>query len=71
MASGKAKTPKKFAVALNTSYGNAASPETVRNVVRHAGLKARKYIKKPALATQNRKLRLEFATSYKEWMIED
>ena len=47
------------------------TPQTVRNVLRRAGLKAVKKVKKPALNSRHRKRRLEFAREYREWTIEN
>ncbi|KAI1007384.1 hypothetical protein K3495_g835 [Podosphaera aphanis] len=65
------RTPKKVAAALKEAYSVSVTPQTVRNVLQKAGLKAGKKVKKPALASRPRKGRLNFAQKHKEWTIED
>ncbi|KAI1000236.1 hypothetical protein K3495_g7963 [Podosphaera aphanis] len=65
------RTPKQVAAALKEAYSISATPQTVRNVLRQASLKAWKKVKKPALNSRHRKARLKFAQKHKEWTIED
>ena len=51
--------------------GIGVTPQTVRNVLRESGLKAKKKPKKPALTARHRKARLDFALRHKEWTKED
>lgn len=71
IANGIVKTPKQAAASLQASMGISVTPQTVRNVLRESGLKAKKKPKKPALTARHRKARLDFALRHKEWTIED
>lgn len=71
IANGIAKTPIQAAASLQPSKGISDSPQTIRNVLRDSGLKAKKKPQKPALSARHRKARLDFALRHKEWTIED
>lgn len=47
------------------------SPQTIRRVLKKAGLKAAAKVKKPLLSKKHRKARLDFAESHKFWTVED
>ncbi|KAI1001531.1 hypothetical protein K3495_g6669 [Podosphaera aphanis] len=55
------RTPKQVAAALEEAYSISVTPQTVRNVLRQAGLKTWKKVEKPALTRRHRKARLNFA----------
>ncbi|KAI1003599.1 hypothetical protein K3495_g4608 [Podosphaera aphanis] len=65
------RTPKQVATSLKEAHSISVTPQTVRNVLRQAGLKARKKVKKPALISRHRKAQLNFAQKHKEWTIQD
>ncbi|KAI0998586.1 hypothetical protein K3495_g9611 [Podosphaera aphanis] len=54
------RIPKQAAAAVK-KLSLSVTPQTVRNVLRQAVLKAWKKVKKPALTSQHRKARLNFA----------
>lgn len=58
MTAGKTKTPKNVAVALNASCEITVSPEIVWNVLRQAGLKARKKVKKASSSDPTSKIKV-------------
>ena len=47
------------------------SAETVRRDLKKHGMKAVVQAKKPKLTQRHKKLRMEFATKYKDWTVED
>lgn len=46
-------------------------PQTIRNVLKSMGLRSRYKVKKPMISLKNRKERMEFAKSHKDWTLED
>jgi len=52
-------------------FGIKCTAQTVRRALRSAGFRAKKKIPKPALSAKNKKLRLSFAKSHKDWTVVD
>ena len=71
MTQGTQKTPEQVAAAIKESLNMSITSQTVRNVLKKAGLKAQKRVKKPALSLRLKRDRFNFATKYKEWTVED
>nr|CCA18549.1 transposase putative [Albugo laibachii Nc14] len=56
---------------LRHDFNIDVSAQTVRNVLKVAGLQAKHKIKKPSISTKNQKKRLEFAKMHQHWTIDD
>lgn len=63
--------PRKTAVDVmkhaNSSLGLNITDRTARNILKRAGLNARRPARKPLISKKNRKARLEFARRYQTW----
>lgn len=71
ITTGQAKTAQKAAALLHQATNKAVSGETIRRVLKAAGLKAKKKQKKPRLLPQHRQQRMDFARKYQHWTTED
>jgi transposase len=59
------------AAQLQRTLQLSVSPQTVRNALKRAGLKAIIKVKRPLLERRHRKARLEFALCHQHWTVED
>lgn len=59
------------AAQLQRSLNLPVSPQTIRNVLKRAGLRAIVKVKRPLLSRAHRKARLAFALRHQHWTIED
>jgi len=66
-----AKSAKSIAQQLRTDFDIICTAQTVRRALLSEGFQAKKKIKKPAISEKNRKARLAFAKSHKDWTIYD
>jgi len=71
ITSGKCDTANQIARMLEQSVDIVVSPQTVRNVLKQKGFKAKFKTKKPAISAKNKRKRLEFANKYKYWTTND
>ena len=71
VCSGKYDTAVQAARDLQTDQGITVNPQTIRNVLKSKGLRARHKVKKPAISLRNRKKRLEFAKVHEHWTLAD
>lgn len=71
VTTGRASTAPKIATLLSQATNKAISDDTIRRVLKDAGLKAKKKQKKPRLLLRHRQERLEFARKYQHWTAED
>jgi transposase len=71
IASGQANTTVDVQQQLAKDYDVHVTSETVRNLLKKNGLKARVKAKKPFLSQRHRRLRLDFAKRYENWTVED
>lgn len=69
--SGRSSTASEVHHRLPEAQRTQTSVETVRNVLREAGLKCVHKKKKPKLTPHHMKLRLEFARKYSSWTVND
>lgn len=69
--SGKCDTASDAAKLLGHDFNITVSPQTVRNVLKSKGLKAKHKVKKPAISVTNQKKRLQFAKKYQHWTVHD
>nr|CCA22050.1 AlNc14C142G7277 [Albugo laibachii Nc14] len=67
--SGKCDTAVKAAEMLRHDFNIDVSAQTVRNVLKVAGLQAKHKIKKPSISAKIQKKRLEFAKTHQHWII--
>ena len=71
ITTGKCDTAVQAAKILQTTHNNFVSPQTVRNVLKNVGLKARRKLKKPAISAVNRRKRLKFGKRHEHWTTAD
>jgi transposase len=69
--SGKCKTAVQVQREFNTTLNINISAQTVRDVLKSNGLKARKKIRKPKLNKKQIHQHLEFAKKYQNWTVND
>lgn len=68
---GKAKNAVEATKFINTIIDTPVCPQTVRNTLKEAFLKAVVKKKKPLLSKSHRKRQLTFALKYQHWTVED
>ena len=71
ICSNQAKTAQALVKTLEHDKGIKVHRSTIANALRKAGMKATTKKKKPAISEKNRKERLAFAKSHKDWTVED
>jgi transposase len=71
LTSGKATTAQSIARSLETDQGVTCSRQTLSHELHAAGLYAGAKKKKPAISEKNRKERLAFAKSHRDWTVAD
>lgn len=71
MTSKKVDSAENLTSVLIEMKGRSLSSKTVRRALHNAGLKATTKKKKPTISQKNRKERLAFAKSHKDWTVED
>jgi transposase len=71
LGSGEAETAPQVAKRLEEIKDITISPQTVRNFLKRAGLKAVGKKKRPYLKHSHRKARMDFAEKYQHWTVED
>jgi hypothetical protein len=64
-------TAENLAKEISKINGTNVSPRSVRRALYDAGLRAGRKIRKPAISQKNRKDRLAFAKSHRDWTVED
>jgi hypothetical protein len=68
---GKAKNAVHATQFINSIIDTPVCPQTVRNTLKEASLKAVVKKKKPLLSNRHKKRRLAFALKYQHWTVED
>ena len=71
LCSNKVKTAQELVKTLEKDKGIKAHRTTIARALNEAGMKAGSKKKKPAISEKNRKERLAFAKSRKEWTVAD
>lgn len=71
LTSNKPETVEKLAKVISDVKGIKISPKTLSRELHNAGMRATTKKKKPAISAKNRKERLAFAKSHKDWTVED
>jgi transposase len=71
LSSNKADTVEKLTKTLSQTKGIKVSRQTLARELHNAGMRATVKKKKPAISAKNRKERLAFAKSHKDWTVED
>lgn len=69
--SGKCDNATQAAKLIQEYHEINVSPQTIRNVLKEGGFKAKHKVKKPAISKKNQKKRLEFARKHKDWTYGD
>lgn len=71
LSSNKAESVEKLSKTLTETKGIKVSRFTLSRELHNAGMRATIKKKKPAISAKNRKERLAFAKSHKDWTVED
>jgi transposase len=71
LSSNKTNTVEKLTKVLNERNGTKISRQSLSRELHNAGMRAKMKKKKPAISPKNRKERLAFAKSHKDWTVED
>ena len=71
VTSGQADTAVDVKKSIENNEGIHCSVQTIRNALKEEGLKAYVKPKKPKLSPRQKRLRMEFATRYKDGTIDD
>lgn len=71
IVSGEAQTATQVSKELKKDFRIQVSRHTVARSLNRSGLRSGEKKKKPALSEKNRKLRLEFAKSHRDWTFDD
>lgn len=64
-------TAENLAKVISRTKGTSVSSRTIARALRNAGLRAKTKKKKPAISPKNKKERLAFAKSHKDWTVAD
>lgn len=71
IVTGKCDTATQAAKMLQQDLDIHVSAQTIRNVLKASGLKAKHKVKKPAISMKNQKKRLDFAKKHQNWTVND
>ncbi len=71
LSSNKTNTVEKLTKTLNERNGTKISRQSLSRELHNAGMRAKMKKKKPAISEKNRKERLAFAKSHKDWTVDD
>jgi transposase len=71
ISTGEAENAAQVARSLQTITNISVTRQTVRSHLKKAGLKAVVKKKRPLLSARHRHNRMDFATSYKDWTVDD
>lgn len=68
---GHSRSAVKVAQQFHALTGDVLCPQTIRNVLKDAGVKSKRKVKKPQLPKPIRDARLAFARAHRYWTVED
>ena len=69
--SGECETAVEVSKHLSKFHKKNISASTIRRLLRKAGMRSEKKVKKPYLSSKHRKERYEFSKKYRNWTIDD